>query len=72
MDLTHFTATTLFIGLLTGAIGTGYFMYGKAQGMIVPMLTGAALCIYPFFTDNVWILSIAGVILVIVPFIFKF
>ena len=30
------TGTTLAIGILTGAIGTGYFMYGKRQTKFVP------------------------------------
>jgi len=64
--------TTLFIGVITGAIGSGYFIYGKRQQRAVPMLSGAILCFYPYFTDNIWILFIIGVIFMASPFFLDF
>jgi hypothetical protein len=64
--------TTLFIGVITGAFGSGYFIYGKRQQRAVPMLSGAILCFYPYFTDNIWILCIVGAVLLIVPFFLDF
>jgi len=32
--------TQLFIGLVAGAIGVAYFVYGKKQSRFMPMLTG--------------------------------
>ena len=47
------TPATLTIGILTGAIGVGYFMYGKRQTKFVPLIAGMALCVYPYFVDSV-------------------
>ena len=38
----------ILVGLLTGSVGVGYFMYGKKRSRFVPMLAGAALCLYPY------------------------
>ncbi|MDD5377426.1 MAG: hypothetical protein PHH16_04935 [Candidatus Gracilibacteria bacterium] len=62
---------TLLIGVITGAFGTGYFIYGKKEQMMVPMLCGAILCIYPYFTDNIWILCGAGILFIALPFFWK-
>lgn len=63
---------TLLIGVIAGAFGSGYFMYGKKQQMVVPMLSGIMLCIYPYFTDNIWILCGIGILLITGPFFLKF
>lgn len=65
-------SNTLVIWVLAWAFGTGYFIYGKNQRKAIPMLSGAALCIYPYFTDNLWILCWVGIGLIILPFIIKF
>ena len=57
---------------LAGAIGAGYFIYGKRQTKVIPMVAGALLCIYPYFTDSlVWLLVIA-VPLLAAPFLIDF
>ena len=66
------TGTTLAIGILTGAIGVGYFMYGKRQTRFAPLLAGMALCVYPYFVDSVpWLVAI-GLLLLAVPFFIDF
>ena len=62
-----FTTAMLF-GLVYGAIGLGFFLYGKRQGQAVPMLCGAGLGILPYFTTNPWILLLLGAILIVLPF----
>jgi len=59
-------------GILAGAIGAGYFVYGKRQAKVVPMAAGVLLCIYPYFTDSVLWLSIVGVLLLAAPFLIDF
>ena len=59
-------------GILAGAIGAGYFVYGKRQTKVVPMAAGVLLCIYPYFTDSVLWLSIIGVLLLAAPFLIDF
>jgi hypothetical protein len=56
-------------GMIFGAIGLGFFSYGKKQRAMVPLLTGVILFVFPYFISNVYILVIVGAILVVVPFI---
>ena len=63
---------SLLIGMIAGAFGVGYFMYGKKQQKFAPMLAGVLLCVYPYFTDNLfWLLSI-GAALLAAPFLVDF
>lgn len=59
----------LFVGLIAGAFGMAYFVYGKRQTKIVPMLSGVALCIYPYFFDSVLWLCVIGAALLVAPFV---
>ena len=67
MDIT----TWLIIGVITGSVGTGYFVYGKKQGKLGPMLAGAALCFYPYFTSDLWVTILVGVVLMAAPFVLR-
>lgn len=61
--------TSLLIwGVLFGAIGLGYFTYGKRQKAAVPLVTGIALFMFPYFISNVYVLVIAGIVLVAMPY----
>ena len=66
------TPATLTIGILTGAIGVGYFMYGKRQTKFVPLIAGMALCVYPYFVDSVLWLCLIGAALLAAPFVIDF
>ena len=57
--------------ILFGGIGIGYFMYGKKQKAIVPLCTGLALFVFPYFMTSVTMLLIVGVILVAIPYFIK-
>ena len=63
---------SLFVGLIAGAIGMGYFIYGKRQLKIVPMVAGVLLCIYPYFVDSLLWLSLVGLILIAAPFLIDY
>ena len=58
-------------GMLFGAIGFGFFLYGKKQKAVLPLITGIALCVVPYFITNVYALVIVGVILMAIPFIVR-
>ena len=58
----------LMWGMLFGAIGFGFFLYGKKQKSVVPLITGIALCVIPYFIANVYALVIVGVILVAIAY----
>jgi len=62
----------LFIGLVAGAIGVGYFVYGKREGRFVAMLSGVGLCVYPYLvTGTLWLCVVGGALLA-APFLLDF
>lgn len=65
------TSTALLVGVVAGAFGTGYFVYGKKQDRLIPMLAGAALCVYPYFINNLWVALGVGAALLALPFIWR-
>lgn len=61
--------TSLLIwGMLFGAVGLGFFTYGRKQKAVVPLVTGIALFIFPYFISNVYVLVIAGITLSVLPY----
>lgn len=62
------STAVLLWGLLFGSIGFGFFLYGKKQKAVVPLITGIALCVVPYFIANVYVLVMVGVILIAIPF----
>jgi hypothetical protein len=58
-------------GVFFGSIGLGYFIYGKKQKAIIPLLSGIGLMLFPYFISNVFIFIIIGGVFVILPFIIK-
>ncbi len=63
---------SLMWGMIFGSIGLGYFVYGKKQKCMVPMLSGVALMIFPYFVSNTILLVIVGVLLSVVPYFIRF
>lgn len=63
---------TLLIGILTGAIGMAYIVYGKRQTKFAALFSGIGLCAYPYFIDSwVW-LVVLGLVFAVVPFVVDF
>ena len=61
--------TSLLIwGMLFGAVGLGFFTYGKKQHAVIPLLTGVALFIFPYFISNIYVLVIVGICLMALPY----
>ena len=54
--------------MVFGSIGLGFFIYGKKQKVIVPLLVGIALMIYPYFIADLTLLIIVGVVLMVLPY----
>ena len=65
------STAVLLWGLLFGSIGFGFFLYGKKQKAVVPLVTGIVLCVVPYFIANVYAIVIVGVILMAIPFIVR-
>ncbi len=62
------STAVLLWGMLFGAIGFGYFLYGKKQKAIIPLGVGIVLCVVPYFIPNVYVLVLVGVVLMAIPF----
>jgi hypothetical protein len=60
--------SVLLWGLLFGSIGFGFFLYGKKQKAVVPLIAGIALCVVPYFIANVYVLVAVGVVLMAIPY----
>jgi len=60
--------STLFWGLFFGVIGLAFFSYGKKQKAIVPLFSGVALMLYPYFITNVYLLVLVGAVLIALPY----
>jgi hypothetical protein len=54
--------------VLFGAIGSGFFIYGKRQGAPVPLVCGIALMVFPYFISNAWATVAVGVLLMAIPY----
>jgi hypothetical protein len=58
----------LLWGLLFSSIGLGFFLYGRKQRAVVPLLCGIALMVYPYFVANALLLVAIGVVLCAIPY----
>ena len=61
--------TTLIFSVLFGSIGVGYFIYGKKQQRLIPLIVGIGLCALPYFIPNTYALVIVGLILTAAPWL---
>jgi hypothetical protein len=62
----------LLWGTLFGAIGLGFFVYGRRQRAVVPLLSGVALMLFPYFVPNTILLVAIGAALMAVPYFVRF
>jgi hypothetical protein len=61
----------LLWGVLFSSIGLGYFIYGRKQSKLIPLLCGVALMVYPYFMPNTMVLFIIGAIFTAVPYFLR-
>jgi hypothetical protein len=61
-------AYAFFWAFMFGAVGLGYFVYGKKQERLTPLLCGIALMVYPYFVSDTFSIVLIGVVLIAVPF----
>lgn len=65
------TTASLLWGLLFGSVGLGYFLYGKKQKAVVPLVCGLTLMIFPYFIGNAILLVAIGAALTAVPYFLR-
>ena len=57
------SAAGLFLSLAIGAVGAGFFLYGRKQQRWPQMVGGILLSIYPYFVPNLWVMAaVAGIL----------
>jgi hypothetical protein len=61
----------IIIGIITGAVGMGYIVYGKRRGELLFIASGAVLIIYPYFIIDILLSLVTGIILAFLPFVLK-
>jgi hypothetical protein len=62
---------TLMWGVIFGSIGVGFIVYGKKQGVFVPLLCGIGLIVCPYVISKAVLLVLVCVVLVALPFLIK-
>jgi hypothetical protein len=55
-----FSASFLFASLVWGSIGFGYFIYGKKQRSLCPMIGGILMMIVSYFIASALLMSLVG------------
>jgi hypothetical protein len=58
----------LLWGVVSSSFGLGFFVYGKKQQRLVPLLCGLALIALPYLVGTVPLLVGAGIVLVALPY----
>jgi hypothetical protein len=58
----------LLWGVVFGSIGLGFFIYGRKQQAVVPLVVGIALFVVPYVISNLYLLLFAGIVLVALPY----
>jgi hypothetical protein len=61
----------LFVGLLLGSIGLGYFIYGRKNGHVVALACGLLLMVFPYVVSGIWPQLGIGVGLMLLPWLFR-
>jgi hypothetical protein len=64
-------AGALFWGMVFGACGVGYFMYGRNTKRLVPLFCGIALAIFPYFVSDTLAVLAIGAALLAAPFLIR-
>ncbi len=60
--------TSLMLSMIWGALGAGYFMYGKKQSKAVFLISGIVLCVFPLLVSNFYLGLFLGIGFTIAPF----
>lgn len=64
--------STLVWGILFGSFGIAYFVYGKKQKKVLPLLCGLGLMVFPYFISNMVAFVIIGFVLVVAPWFIRY
>jgi len=65
------STSLLVLGVIFGSVGLGYFLYGKKQRAVVPLVSGLALMVVPYFIPNTIVLVVVGVVISAIPYFIR-
>ena len=60
-----------FWSMIFGVIGMAYFMYGKNNARLSPLLFGLALCAFPYFISDETATIVIGAGLTVAPWFLR-
>lgn len=66
------STSSIMWGILFGAIGAGYLIYGKKQRRSIALLSGVVLCAFPYFVSNIFLMILIGIIFITLPFFVRY
>ena len=58
-------------GILFGAIGMGYCLYGRQQRAPVPLFCGVGLIVFPYFVSGTVLILLVGAALLAIPWVWR-
>jgi hypothetical protein len=65
-------SSSIMWGVLFGSIGMGYLIYGKKQQRGVAFFSGIALCAFPYFISNIFLMLLMGAVFMALPYFIRF
>ena len=71
MNILNLSPWALFLGLVFGSIGFGFFIFGKKQQRLVYLVAGVGLMVFPYLIDKPLWIFIVGMVLTVCPFLLK-
>jgi len=57
--------------VLFGSVGLGFFVYGKKQQRVMPLISGISLMVFPYFVSNPYTVFGIGLTLMALPYFFR-
>lgn len=65
-DSNLFNTSFLLASLLWGSVGAGYFIYGKKQGAMIPMIGGILMIAVSYLVSSWLLMSLLSIVLMVV------
>ena len=67
-DSSLFAPSYLFANLLWGSVGGGYWIYGKKENELMPMIGGIAMIVVSCFISSWLLMSLLCIVLMVAVF----
>lgn len=58
-------------GVVFGSVGLSFFVYGKKQHAVVPLVCGVGLMTIPYVVSNLFLLVGIGVVFIALPYVLR-